>query len=130
MALQVAICSAFLPVGCTASTRNVKLPERTTVSGIQIDIDKVYNKSSYLNPIWGVSGVATNQNSTPLRTVQIELGAYDSTGTKIAAAFAISGTLRSDSRWRFDAPFVSVIDRNLSIDEVKIDSVNGIVPSD
>ena len=126
----VAIVTLCNGVGCSPSVSKVSTPPSTKVNGILVEVDTVYYKRNYLYPIWGVSGVATNTNDSPLRTIHIEFGAYDVSGTKIASAFATTGTTRPQSKWRFDAPFVSVIDRNLDIAEVKIDGINGQMPID
>lgn len=124
----ILLASIFTAItGCsTQSALNIKTPESTVVKGIRIDIEKTYRQSSLLYPIIGISGLATNESGHALRVLTIEFGAYDQDGVKISSAHATTGSLSEGGKWRFDAMFISTVDRKYQYEEIKLESVNGM----
>lgn len=121
--------------GCASPTHNsrtflrdLKTPAPSVVNGIEIVVDGVYNDrmqiglTSVTMPS-GISGTAKNVYGRDLQFVMLEFGVVDESGTKVASAYANTGTLRKDAVWRFDAVITATIQRKIVYSEITLDKV-------
>jgi hypothetical protein len=117
---------AMTLVGCAAPMADVSLPETTVMKGIRVSVDRSYRKGTIGMPLIGISGLATNETGRPLRMLMIEFGAYDAAGIKLSSGMAALQSLAAGASWRFDALFVSLVDRSSQLKTVQLENVTSM----